>query len=118
MEVENLTQRLEERVEQFRDGVDARLDDSRLDSTDREDEYNRRVAELYRAADRLNDDYDRSDRRSDTRRNVQSVRSAAARVDQLMRNVRALQTSGLRDRWARIRTDVNRLCDLFDVSRL
>ncbi|MDT4895963.1 MAG: hypothetical protein QOH25_1040 [Acidobacteriota bacterium] len=110
-QVRQLIVRIENRTDVFRSSLDARLDRSRINNTNAEDDINRLVADFESATNQLRD---RFNSRQAVSADVQSVLNQAALIDSFMRRNR-LGARAERD-WASLRVDLNELARLYDVS--
>ena len=111
-QVQQIIRRIENRTDVFRSSLDAALDRSRIDGTNREDDINRFVREFEDATDRLRDRF--NDRRS-VAADVEEVLDRAMNIDDFMRS-RRLGVRAERD-WANLRMDLNELAQAYNVSR-
>lgn len=110
-QVEQIIHNIEENSERFRDSLDTRLDESRLNGTEREDEVNARVKEFEEATKRLHENFD--NRRS-AAGDVQNVLDRAARIDEFMYRNRL--GGRAESDWARMRGELDRLASAYGVS--
>lgn len=111
-QVQQIIRRIENRTDVFRSSLDAALDRSRMDGTNREDDINRFVREFEDATDRLRDRF--NERRS-VAADVEEVLDRAMNIDNFMRS-RRLGVRAERD-WANLRMDLNELAQAYNVSR-
>ncbi len=110
-QVEQIIHNIEKNAERFRDSLDTRLDESRLNGTEREDEVNARVKEFEEATKRLHENFD--NRRS-AAGDVQNVLDRAARIDEFMYRNRL--GGRAESDWARMRGELDRLANAYGVS--
>jgi hypothetical protein len=110
-QVRQLIVSIENRTDVFRASLDRRLDRSRVNNTRTEDNINQFVADFESATDRLRD---RFNSRQETEVDVQEVLNRAAPIDSFMRRNR-VGAQPERD-WASLRTDLNTLARLYNVS--
>jgi hypothetical protein len=110
-QVRQLITRIENRTDVFRSSLDARLDRSRINNTNAEDNINQLVADFENATNQLRD---RFNSRQAVSADVQSVLNQAALIDTFMRRNR-LGARVERD-WASLRVDLNELARLYGVS--
>jgi hypothetical protein len=110
-QVRQLIASIESRTDVFRASLDRRLDRSRVNNTRTEDNINQFVADFESATDRLRD---RVNNRQETEVEVQEVLNRAALIDNFMRSNR-VGAQPERD-WASLRTDLNTLARLYNVS--
>ncbi len=105
-------QRLEETTNQFRDGFDAGLDNSRLDGTSYEDFMNNVVAQFERSIDKLKDDADHSRGLNPT--DIRLALSNASTIDDFLKQ-HALPLRPRRD-WARVKANLDDLAFINQVA--
>jgi len=110
-QVNNLLRRIETRTDTFRASTDRRLDNSRLDNTRAEDNISAYLDAFENATDELRRDFDA---RRATTADVNEVLTYGAYVDGFMRR-RNMGTAAERQ-WNLIRTDLNQLARLYQVS--
>ena len=111
-QVQQIIRRIENRTDVFRSSLDAALDRSRMDGTNREENINRFVREYEHATNRLRDRF--NERRS-VAADVEEVLDRAMNIDNFMRS-RRLGVRAERD-WANLRMDLNELAQAYNVSR-
>jgi len=102
--VQQLLNRIESRIDRFRENLDRALDESRFNGSDREDEINQYVRDFEVATNRLRDRYYNGQY---VAADLQEVVRRANRIDNFMRRQR-LGLGAERD-WAAIRLDLNQL---------
>jgi hypothetical protein len=112
-EVSRLIRRVAEQSATFRRVMDRELDRSRLNETRAENRIFDQVRDLDRAIDRLRDRYDRSDRRSETRGDLESVRREAEDVNGIMRRRRL--NGRVEGAWVALRSDLNGLLRIYNL---
>lgn len=110
-QVRNLLNRLETRTDTFRASVDRQLDNSRLDNTQTEDNIIAYVDAFENATDELRRDFDGRQVESN---DVTQVLNYGWYVNDFM-NRNRLNTATERQ-WTQIRTDLNQLSRLYNVS--
>jgi hypothetical protein len=110
-QIRQLIIRIENRTDVFRSSLDARLDRSRINNTNAEDDINRMVADFENATNELRD---RFNSRQAVSADVQNVLNQAALIDGFMRRNR-LGARAERD-WASLRVDLNELARLYGVA--
>lgn len=115
-EVAEIIRHAETASDSFRAAVDARLDRSRLNGTEREDFMNRQVKQLENRLDELRARFDRTDTWLETREEVRSVLVAARDVAGIMR--RGPFGRPLAAQWHRLRADLNTLAGVYDLPKL
>ncbi|HUQ33922.1 MAG TPA: hypothetical protein VM095_17510 [Pyrinomonadaceae bacterium] len=106
-----LITRIETRTDVFRSSLDARLDRSRINNTNAEDNINQLVADFENATNQLRD---RFNNRQAVSSDVQNVLNQAALIDSFMQRNR-LGARVERD-WVSLRADLNELARLYNVS--
>lgn len=110
-DVEQILRRIEQQSDRFRSSLDAALDQSRINSTNREDDINSFVKDFYEQTKRLRDRFD--DRKS-TSPDVQAVLERAARIDDFMRRNRL--ASRAQDDWLTLKGNLDELAAAYSVS--
>jgi hypothetical protein len=110
-DVEKIIRRIEQQSDHFRSSLDAALDKSRLDGTNREDDINSFVKEFYQQTKTLRDKF--NDRKS-TALDVQSVLERAARIESFMRRHRL--SSRAQDDWSTLKVALDELAAAYSVS--
>jgi len=110
-QVQNLLTRIETKTNTFKDALDRALDQSRLNSTNREDNINEFVSDFENATDTLKQNFD--DRRS-VSNDVEEVLNRAAFIDGFM-NRNRLNAVTQRN-WRNLRTDLSTLAGYYSVS--
>lgn len=109
--VANLLRRIETKADRFKRSLDTRLDRSRLDGTNREDNINEYVKQFEKATDRLRRDYRRNDR---ARGAAQEVLQRGRTIDNVMRRFRG--NSNAKRQWNSLRNDLSQLARLYRIS--
>jgi len=117
-DVERIIKRVEERSDAFRKVVDHVLDRSALDGTNREDNINQQVKELENAIDTLRKDFDRAQTWEETRGQVEKVLNESDEVNAIVRRGRSRRGSPVKNEWALVRNDLNRLFGIYDLRLL
>lgn len=115
-EVKKIIKNLEVESDIFRRALDDYLDDSRLDSSERETRYNTRMKDFEKAVDDLKRHFDVDDRTVESRAKVQELLNAANPVNEFMNREdfnRTLQT-----RWNNLRRNMNKLARNYQLSEL
>lgn len=110
-QVRQVITRIENRTDVFRASLDARLDRSRINNTNAEDNINQIVSDFENATNQLRD---RFNSRQAVSADVQNVLNQAALIDSFMRRNR-LGARAERD-WASLRVDLNELARLYGVA--
>jgi len=110
-QIRQLITRIETRTDVFRSSLDARLDRSRINNTNAEDNINQLVADFENATNQLRD---RFNSRQAVSSDVQNVLNQAALIDSFMQRNR-LGARVERD-WTSLRTDLNDLARLYNLS--
>lgn len=110
-EVEKIIKRIEQQSDRFRSSLDAALDKSRFNGTNREDDINSFIKDFYEQTKRLRDRFD--DHKS-TAPDVRAVLERAARVDDFMRR-NQLSTRAQQD-WSKLKTNLDELGAAYSVS--
>lgn len=107
-----LIRRIDDHTNAFRNSLDTALDQSRIDGTRREDNINAFVADFENATSQLRDRV--NNRQSVSTTDVQNVLDRAAFIERFMRRNRlGAQAEG---NWASLRTDLDELARLYNVS--
>lgn len=117
-DVERIIKRVEERSDAFRKVVDHVLDRSALDGTNREDNINQQVKELENAIDTLRKDFDRAQTWEETRGQVEKVLNESDEVNAIVRRGRSRRGSPVKNEWALVRNDLNRLFGIYNLRLL
>jgi len=110
-QVQNLLTRIETKTNTYKDALDRALDQSRLNSTNREDNINEFVSDFENATDTLKQNFD--DRRS-VSNDVQEVLNRAAFIDRFMSRNRLNAVT--QRNWRNLRTDLSTLAGYYSVS--
>jgi hypothetical protein len=110
-DVERILRRIEQQSDRFRSSLDASLDRSRLNSTNREDDINSFVKDFYDQTKRLRDRFD--DRQS-TSPDVEAVLDRAARIDDFVRRSRL--SSKAQEDWSTLKSNLDELASAYNVS--
>jgi hypothetical protein len=117
-DVGRIIKRVEERSDSFRKVVDRTLDRSVLDGTNREDNINQQVKELENAIDKLRKDFDRANTWEETRGQVQTVMNEADEVNAIVRRGRWRRGGAVKNEWALVRADLNKLAGVYNLRLL
>jgi O-methyltransferase involved in polyketide biosynthesis len=110
-EVERILNRIENQSNNFRRSLDAALDRSRLDDTNREDDINAFIKNFNEQTKRLEDRFD--DRKS-VAADVEAVLNSAASIDQFMRRQRLSERA--QNDWSTLRGSLDDLAQAYNVS--
>lgn len=110
-DVEKIIHRIEQQSDTFRSSLDAALDKSRFNGSNREDDINAFVKDFYEQTKSL---HDRFDHHKSTAPDVQSVLERAVRIDGFMR--RYPLSSRAQDDWSTLKTHLDELSAAYDVS--
>lgn len=117
-DVEKVIARLERNANDFRRDLDRWLDNSRIDGTRREQEYNSRVNAFEQATNRLRAEFDRSDKWWETRNQVTDVLEKAKPVSEMMRRGGRRYSKYLTDQWWTLRRQVNTLASTYRLPQI
>ena len=110
-EVERILHRVENQANTFRRSLDAALDRSRLDGTNREDDINAFVKNFDEQTKRL---HDRFDDHKSVAADVEAVLNSAASIDQFMR--RQPLSERAQNDWSTLRVSLDELAQAYSVS--
>ena len=110
-EVEQILKRIENQSNNFRRSLDAALDRSRLDDTNREDDINAFIKNFNEQTERLRDRFD--DRKS-VAADVEAVLNGAASIDQFMRRQRLSERA--QNDWSTLRGSLDDLAQAYNVT--
>ena len=110
-DVEKIIHRLEQQSDRFRSSLDAALDKSRFNGSNREDNINAFVKDLYEQTKTLHDHFDHH---KSTTPDVQSVLERAARIDGFMR--RYPLSARAQDDWSTLKTNLDELAAAYETS--
>jgi DNA repair exonuclease SbcCD ATPase subunit len=110
-EVEQILNRIENQANNFRRSLDAALDRSRLNGTNREDDINAFIKNFDEQTKRLED---RFDERKSVASDVEAVLNSAASIDQFMR--RQPLSERAQNDWSRLRGSLDDLAQAYSVS--
>lgn len=110
-EVEKIIRRIEQQSDRFRSSLDAALDKSRFNGSNREDDINAFVKDFYKQTKTLRD---RFNSHKSTTSDVQSVLARAARIDGFMR--RYPLSSRAQDDWSTLKTNLDELATAYNAS--
>ena len=117
-DVEKVIARLERNANDFRRGLDRWLDNSRIDGTRREDEYNSRVKAFEQATNRLRAEFDRRDKWWETRDQVNDVLEKAKPVSEIMRRGGRRYSRDLENQWWTLRRQLNKLATTYRLPQI
>jgi predicted glycoside hydrolase/deacetylase ChbG (UPF0249 family) len=110
-DVEKILHRIEQQSDKFRSSLDAALDKSRFNGSNREDDINSFVKDFYKETKNL---HDRFDNHKSTAPDVQTVLERAARIDGFMR--RYPLSSRAQDDWSTLKTNLDELATAYNVT--
>lgn len=110
-EVEQILRRIDTQASNFRRSLDAALDRSRLDDTNREDDINAFIKNFNEQSERLRDRFD--DRKS-VAADVEAVLNGAASIDQFMRRQRLSERA--QNDWSTLRGSLDDLAQAYNVT--
>ncbi|MBK9156384.1 MAG: hypothetical protein IPM25_19615 [Chloracidobacterium sp.] len=110
-QVQTLLNRLENNTDMFRSELDRRMDNSRLNNTQREDVISRYLAAFENSTDDLRNNFADNDYTND---DVTAVLNYGWYLDDFVRNNRL--GAATESRWRSIRTDLNTLARYYQVS--
>src|SRR5688572_20141983 len=110
-EVERILKRIETQANNFRRSLDAALDRSRLNGTNREDDINAFIKNFDEQTKRLNDRFD--DRKA-VAADVEAVLNSAASIDQFMR--RQSLSERTQNDWSTLRASLDDLATAYNVT--
>lgn len=110
-EVEQILRRIDNQANNFRRSLDAALDRSRLDDTNREDDINAFIKNFNEQTERLRDRFD--DRKS-VAADVEAVLNGAASIDQFMRRQRLSERA--QNDWSTLRGSLDELAQAYNVT--
>ncbi|MGH9946313.1 MAG: hypothetical protein ACRD6X_03860 [Pyrinomonadaceae bacterium] len=112
-DIGNIIKRLEESSDQFRNDFDRAIDDSRLNGTSTERQWENTVQNYENSLDDLRKHFDRNDSWWESRSRVQTVITRARPVNTIMNTVSFRRN--LERQWNRMRGDLNTLADTYDL---
>lgn len=110
-EVERILHRIENQAKNFRRSLDAALDSSRLNGTNREDDINAFIKNFDEQTKRLDDRFD--DHKS-VAADVEAVLNRAADIDQFMRRQRLSEQA--QNDWSALRATLDELAVAYNVT--
>jgi hypothetical protein len=110
VDVKNLCQHLEDVADHWKEALDSALDNSKLNGTKTEDEYNQYVKEFRDATNTLQDHYNGDQAKDDAK----EVLTRGKRIDDFMR--KHPLTSNVQDMWVPVRTDLQRLAKFYALG--
>jgi DNA repair exonuclease SbcCD ATPase subunit len=110
-EVEKILHRIENQANNFRRSLDAALDRSRLNGTNREDDINSFIKNFDEQTKRL---HDRFDDHKSVAADVEAVLNGAASIDQFMHRQRLSERA--QNDWSTLRASLDELAQAYNVS--
>ena len=110
-EVERILKGIENQANNFRRSLDAALDRSRLDDTNREDDINAFIKNFDEQTKRL---HDRFEDRKSVAGDVEAVLNSAASIDQFMRRQRLNERA--QNDWTALRASLDDLAQAYNVT--
>ena len=110
-EVERILHRIENQANNFRRSLDAALDRSRLNDTNREDDINAFIKSFDEQTKRL---HDRFDDNKSVAADVEAVLNSAASIDQFMRRQRLSERA--QNDWSTLRGSLDDLAQAYNVT--
>ncbi len=110
-EVERILHRIENQATNFRRSLDAALDRSRLDDTNREDDINAFIKNFNEQTKRL---HDRFDDRKAVAADVEAVLNSAASIDQFVHRQRLSERA--QTDWTTLRASLDELAQAYNVT--
>ncbi|NNF00248.1 MAG: hypothetical protein HKN25_14610 [Pyrinomonadaceae bacterium] len=112
-QVEKVIKRVETRADNFVDNFDESLDNSNLDGTEREDDLMKRARELENETDRLEREFDKSDRWIENRPQVRRVLNIATDINVIVKRRRL--GGKTEANWAKLRYELNTLAKIYNL---
>jgi uncharacterized protein YukE len=110
-EVERILHRIENQANKFRHSLDAALDRSRLNGTNREDDINAFIKNFDEQTKRL---HDRFDDHKSVAADVEAVLNGAASIDQFMRRQHLNERA--QNDWSTLRGNLDELAEAYNVT--
>src|SRR5687767_3961789 len=110
-DVERILERMENQANNFRRSLDAALDRSRLNDTNREDDINAFIKNFDEQTKRL---HDRFDDHKSVATDVEAVLNSAASIDQFMRRQRLNERA--QNDWSKLRASLDDLASAYNVT--
>ncbi|HET9713045.1 MAG TPA: hypothetical protein VFP64_14215, partial [Pyrinomonadaceae bacterium] len=110
-EVEKILHRIENQANKFRHSLDAALDRSRLNGTNREDDINAFIKNFDEQTKRL---HDRFDDHKSVAADVEAVLNSAASIDQFMRRQHLNERA--QNDWSTLRASLDDLAAAYNVT--
>ena len=110
-EVERILHRMENQANKFRHSLDAALDRSRLNGTNREDDINAFIKNFDEQTKRL---HDRFDDHKSVAADVEAVLNSAASIDQFMRRQQLSERA--QNDWSTLRGNLDELAEAYNVT--
>lgn len=115
-QVQNVVQRVEDRVDNFVRRYDDSLDNSRLDGSNREDWLMNRARDLERATDELSREFQRRDAWAENKEEVRRCLNIATDINRNMNNRR--YKGATEQNWANVRYELNTLADIYNLPKV
>src|SRR5436190_9792826 len=110
-DVEKIIHRVEQQSDRFRSSLDAALDKSRFNGSNREDDINAFVKDFYKETKTLHDHFDHH---KSTTPDVQTVLERAARIDGFMR--RYPLSARAQEDWSTLKTNLDELATAYNAA--
>ncbi|HEV8428302.1 MAG TPA: hypothetical protein VGQ41_10420 [Pyrinomonadaceae bacterium] len=110
-DVERILRRIEQQSDRFRSSLDAALDRSRFNGSNREDDINSFIKDFYEQTKHLRN---RFDKHSSASPDVEAVLDRAARIDDFMSRNRL--SSKAQDDWSTLKNNLDELATAYNVS--
>lgn len=110
-DLEKIIRRIEQQSDRFRSSLNAALDKSRLNGTNREDDINEFLKNFHEQTKRLRDRFDKHQSAS---ADVEAVLDSAVRIDDFMRRNRL--SSRAEDDWSTLKNNLDELASAYNVS--
>ncbi len=111
-QLETILRRIETKSDTFRTSLDAALDRSRFNNTNREDNINEFVKDYENSTDRLRRNFDS---RASVDTDVSNLLVRAVRIDDFMKRNLRREYAAQRD-WTSLRTDLNQLSNYYGLA--
>lgn len=112
--VKGFIDQLDRSSKTFRKDFDRYMDQSNLNGTSTEDDFNNRVERYKEAVEYLKNKFNGNNPWWNNRTNVQGMISAAEQVNSMMNNL--VFARQLESQWRILRDDINKLADTFDLQ--
>ena len=110
-DVEKILRRIEQQSDRFRSSLDAALDKSRFNGSNREDDINSFIKDFYEQTKHLRQ---RFDKHQSTSPDVEAVLDRAARIDDFMSRNRL--SSKAQNDWSTLRSNLDELASAYNVN--